>query len=56
MEHGYSHPYATRSGDGDARDDTDLDAFECANVNAATRSADEYASASTGNANSGMYR
>ena len=34
----YSHPHAAESGDGDARDDADLDAFECANVNAATRS------------------
>ena len=55
MEHSYSHPHAAKSGDGDARDDTDLDAFERANVNTATRSANEYTAANTGNANSGMY-
>jgi hypothetical protein len=55
VEHGYSHPHATKSGDGDAGDDTDLDAFECANGDASTRPGYQYASACTSNTYSGLY-
>ena len=57
MEHGdgHSHPRATEPGDGDAGDNVNSDAFKCADVNASTRSANEYASANTANADSGLY-
>jgi hypothetical protein len=57
VEHGDDHssPHATEPGDGDAGDDADLDAFKCANVNAATRPGYQYAGTCAGNANSGLY-